>query len=233
MKASFSFLRRYVVLLAFVALSGGCGGGSDPSSPVSSALRVACVGDSITEGTGTNNPQTEAYPAVLGQLLGRDYQVQNFGVGGTTLLDAGRASYRRQSAFSDALRFKPDIVIVALGTNDRGQVFDEATKTRFASDYKTLIAAFKNASPNAKVYVCLPPPSFPTGSRLSQTLVQDVLPLIQQVAQSTGSQVIDFYTPLSAHPEWFPDGVHPTPPGAQLLASQVGRALTGKPSVSG
>ena len=40
-------------------------------------IRVACVGDSITEGT--------EYPGNLWMLLGTNYTVGNFGVGGTTL----------------------------------------------------------------------------------------------------------------------------------------------------
>lgn len=45
--------------------------------------RVACVGDSITYGYGAASPY-DSYPAVLGRLLGSDYEARNFGVDGTT-----------------------------------------------------------------------------------------------------------------------------------------------------
>ena len=38
-----------------------------------SPIKVACIGNSITFGTGTENPQTESYPAQLQQLLGHNY----------------------------------------------------------------------------------------------------------------------------------------------------------------
>ena len=41
--------------------------------------RVACIGDSITYGTGLSNRATQAYPARLQALLGEDYEVRNFG----------------------------------------------------------------------------------------------------------------------------------------------------------
>jgi hypothetical protein len=43
-------------------------------------VKVACVGDSITEGAGVDNPGVNAYPVVLGRLLGTNYQTRNFGV---------------------------------------------------------------------------------------------------------------------------------------------------------
>src|SRR5262245_47466097 len=57
------------------------------------AVNVACVGDSITAGSGLPSPSTQAYPAVLGTLLGTDYTVENFGVSGTTMLKNGDFPY--------------------------------------------------------------------------------------------------------------------------------------------
>mgnify|MGYP000729126583 CR=1 FL=1 len=54
-----------------------------------SPIKVACIGNSITFGTGTENPQTESYPAQLQQLLGHNYIVGNFGKPGATLLKRG------------------------------------------------------------------------------------------------------------------------------------------------
>ncbi len=75
--------RKKLILLAIglailVAASGGTslfilsGGNKDPSSD---KIRIACVGDSITGGT--------FYPDDLWMLLGANYTVDNFGVGGT------------------------------------------------------------------------------------------------------------------------------------------------------
>ena len=42
-------------------------------------IKVACVGNSITEGFALAHPETESYPAVLQRLPGDGYQVGNFG----------------------------------------------------------------------------------------------------------------------------------------------------------
>ena len=38
---------------------------------IGAPIKVACIGDSITEGTGLSNPALESYPAKLHRLLGR------------------------------------------------------------------------------------------------------------------------------------------------------------------
>ena len=49
-------------------------------------IRVACVGDSITAGAGAEG---KPYPKQLQALLGDKWLVNNYGVGGRTLLKKG------------------------------------------------------------------------------------------------------------------------------------------------
>ena len=49
-------------------------------APRKDAVRVACVGNSITYGAGIKNRSHDSYPSVLGRLLGDKYWVKNFGV---------------------------------------------------------------------------------------------------------------------------------------------------------
>ncbi len=51
--------------------------------------KIACVGDSITFGSGIPNREKLSYPAQLSALLGDDYEVRNFGVSGATMLENG------------------------------------------------------------------------------------------------------------------------------------------------
>src|SRR6516164_7032395 len=81
-------------------------------------VKVACIGDSITYGSGLSDRQNECYPAVLGLLLGDDYEVRNYGVSGATMLKSGDHPYWDTSAFSESSNWQPDIVIIMLGTND-------------------------------------------------------------------------------------------------------------------
>lgn len=56
-------------------------------------IKIACAGDSITEGAGLSNPSTQSYPARLQKLLGTNYNVRNFGGSGRTLLKKGDFPY--------------------------------------------------------------------------------------------------------------------------------------------
>ena len=88
---------------------------SGAAAAIEPALRIACVGDSITAGARVE-AELESYPAQLSQQLGEGYEVRNFGLGGATLLRSGTPHVWSELSKVDA--FLPDGVIVALGTND-------------------------------------------------------------------------------------------------------------------
>lgn len=52
--------------------------------PAGAKKRVACVGNSITENYAL--PDRDKYPSILQGLLGEDYEVRNYGIGGRTVL---------------------------------------------------------------------------------------------------------------------------------------------------
>ena len=70
-------------------------------------IKVACVGNSITYGTGVANREQKAYPVVLQRLLGKGYQVENFGKPGATLLRRGHRPYLRSLNFAPRCSFVP------------------------------------------------------------------------------------------------------------------------------
>ena len=76
------------------------------SATARKVVRVACVGNSITYGTGIANREHDAYPAQLQRMLGKDYVVGNFGKPGATLLRHGHRPYFQQTEFRDAMQFK-------------------------------------------------------------------------------------------------------------------------------
>ena len=57
--------------------------------PHKDAIRVACIGNSITYGARIKNRDRDSYPAVLSRMLGEAYWVKNFGVSARTLLNKG------------------------------------------------------------------------------------------------------------------------------------------------
>jgi acyl-CoA thioesterase-1 len=208
--------------------------------PPQNVIRVACVGDSITYGSHLADPGKDSYPAQLGDFLGANYDVRNFGVSGATLLHKGDLPYLKQPAYTNALLFKPDDLVILLGTNDSkhrdpaNPSSDNAPenwthKADFVSDYENMIASFRQANPAVKIYVCLPTPSFPGQWGINgQTIHDEIIPLVRQVANKSHVSVIDFYSVFADKKDLFPDTVHPNNAGAKLIAATVYEALTGK-----
>jgi lysophospholipase L1-like esterase len=193
----------------------------DPAA-FSRPIRVACVGDSITQGVGTQNPNEESYPARLQTLLGKKWEVHNFGVGGRTML-------RKADAFdsSSALQFAPDIVIIALGTNDSKAGIWSAHQNEFTDDYVTMIKDFQALPNHPQVWACLPPPAFPGNWGITEDVIRDgVIPGIKKAAQITGIKLIDLHAPLLGSKSWFPDTVHPNEAGAKRIAELVAAEIT-------
>ena len=83
-------------------------------SPRADAIRVACIGNSITDGSGIYMGELNGYPAQLQRQLGDSYLVRNFGVGARTLLNKGDHPYMQEQAWRDALAFCPDVVVIKL-----------------------------------------------------------------------------------------------------------------------
>jgi acyl-CoA thioesterase I len=184
----------------------------------SNAIRVACVGDSITEGT--------TYPDDLYALLGSNYSVGNFGVGGASISVESEKLYINQPEFNQAKEFLPKIVIIMLGTNDATKVPTDHI-LNFTSDYEKLIAEFQALKSEPKIWLVKPPPIFDNGTGLSTPFfVQQIIPRIEQVANETGLPMIDVYTALITHPDYFSDGVHPNVAGAKIIAAEIFNAIT-------
>ena len=190
--------------------------------------RVACVGDSITAGAGIKDPATNSYPAQLGKLLGEGWDVRNFGRSSTTLLTNGNFPYIRTPQYKAALEFKPDVVVIKLGTNDTKPVNWEK-RQGFVSDYVALIGSFRVLESKPEVWICYPVPVYPERWGINDTDVKEgVIPLVDEVARQTGAKVIDLYSALSGKPEMFPDKVHPNAAGAGVMAKEIAAHLTGK-----
>lgn len=191
-------------------------------SSAADPVRVACVGDSITQGVGVKNPESDSYPSKLQEILGSGWKVQNFGVGGRTML-------RKADPFDHhpALASGPDIVIIALGTNDSKTGIWSKFKDEFTADYVAMVKEFQALPTHPKVWACLPPPAFPGNWGITEDVIRDeVIPAIKQAAQATGIGLIDLHSPLLGNKPWFPDSVHPNEEGAKRIAELTRSAIT-------
>jgi lysophospholipase L1-like esterase len=188
-------------------------------------IQIACVGNSITVGMGLTNPELERYPSQLGGLLGDNYQVKSFAVSGRTMLKKGDYPIWNESIFKEALDFKPDIVVILLGTNDT-KPHNWIHKEDYIPDYIAMIDTFRQAETKPRIYACYPAPSFSDNWGIRNAIITgDIIPMIDTIVDSTGISLIDFYNPLLDKAALFPDGIHPNSDGALEMAKIVESTL--------
>lgn len=218
-------------LAALLLLSAACGRAAIDPARYSGPVRVACVGDSITFGSHLADPAAECYPTRLAGLLGPRWSVRNFGVSGATLLAHGNKPYVKQKAYADALAFRPDVVVIMLGTNDSKPANWDAHKAEFGPDYLALIASFAALDAKPAIFLCRPPPALspPNYFIRGDVIDREVIPAIEAAARARGLALIDIHGALAGHLEMLPDRVHPDAAGARLMAAAVFRTLTGSP----
>ena len=212
-------------------------------TPKPGAIKVACIGNSITDGHGIDLAPANGYPAQLQRMLGQDYWVKNFGVSARTMLNKGDYPYMNEMAWRDALAFKPDIVIIKLGTND-SKPENWKYGSEFKQDLQQMIttlrpdlaqpvkkkgkkkgAAEQSAGP--KIYLCTPIPAFKSTWNISdEVIVNNIIPIQQEVAQQYGLQVIDLHTLFANDGDkMLDDGIHPDGKGARRMAEIIAAAL--------
>lgn len=207
-------MRKLPLLLAALALFTSAAHSAE-------IVRVACVGDSITQGSG--------YPAALGKLLGAGYEVKNFGVSGATLLRAGDKPYVQQGKWTEAKEFRPHIVLLMLGTNDT-KPKNYARIAAATADLSAMIDELDQLETKPRVILCKPVPVIGEGNfGIDNTrLNEGVLPAIDKVAGERKLPVVDMNAAMQGKDEIFKDRVHPR--GAQDIMAksaleEVKRAL--------
>lgn len=195
------------------------------AQPAHAITKVACVGDSITAGAGVED-RTKFYPTQLGELLGKEYEVRNFGVSGATMLDDGDKPYKKEGAYKKALEYEPDIVIIKLGTND-SKPENWSKKEGFVASAKSLVEAFRKANPKATVFFCTPAPVVGAGNFgiTNEVVKPGIIPLVRQAAAELKLPIIDIYVALEGKDELIPDNVHPNEGGAAIIAKTVYEAI--------
>jgi acyl-CoA thioesterase-1 len=206
-----------VLLLAFAFLVSA---GAAP-------LKVACVGDSITEGSGLGNPALEAYPPRLQRLLGTNYVVTNFGVSARTMLKKGDFPYWKEAAFTNSLKSNPHIVIIQLGTND-AKPYNWIYGTNYIPDYKAMIALYQATTNAPVVYLCAPCPVYGAGAYdINPGVVRtNIAPAVRALAAELSLPLIDLNVRMT-NATWFPDTVHPDSKGMTAMAAVMFEGLAG------
>lgn len=195
-------------------------------------FKIACVGDSITNGYLVDNREVNCYPAVLNELLGDDYVVGNFGVNGATLLKSGDFPYWEQENFKLSGMLDPDYVIIMLGTND-SKDHNFKTMDEFIADYELLIDYYRKLPNKPRIYIATPATMHENVSNDTHGIRGEVIDEIADALRALGKKlrisVVDVNKKTKDFSQGFdPDGVHTNVKGAKLIAETVYNELRKK-----
>ncbi|MCF0160890.1 MAG: sialate O-acetylesterase, partial [Bacteroidaceae bacterium] len=195
-----------------------------------SKIRVSCLGNSITYGTGLENPETDSYPVILQQMLGEGYEVIRYGKPGATLLNRAYRPYMQSEEFHQAMQRPCDIAVIHLGVNDTDPRAWPQFREDFVRDYLSLIDSVRSMNKDCRVIVAKLTPlrnthhRFQSGTRDWNEQIREA---IATVAEAGHCEVIDFFAPLHRHIELLHDKIHPNIEGSRIMAQVAYSAITG------
>ena len=217
------YLLRFAVLLSVILLV--------LRLTCPSQTRIACVGDSITYGATIRDKSHDSYPAQLGTMLGRKYSVKNFGASGYTLQESCDRPYTSHKRYKKSLDFKPDVVLIMLGTNDT-KPYNWISTEAFQDDYRQLILSYQELPSRPDVILMTPASVFPENFnpakpyKIRAGVAGEAAKAVRELAKELGLPFIDIHEVTASHPEFFlQDGVHPNELGAKAIARTVYEAL--------
>jgi lysophospholipase L1-like esterase len=201
-------MKRIIYILFFLLLIVAC-----------VPTKIACVGDSITYGSGIKGRDSLGYPQQMQRMLGKRYKIKNFGVSGATMLKKGNKPYWNQPEYQQSLDFKPKIIVLMLGTNDSKPINWDAYKDEFEKDYNKMISNFQDLRSKPKIYIGLPPPVIKNRWGIQKEIVEgELMEILNNIATENKLEVIDFYSILEDMNEMIPDNIHPNADGAKRMA---------------
>jgi acyl-CoA thioesterase-1 len=180
------------------------------SSATGPSIKILAFGDSLTAGKDLPDPDTQAFPAVLERLLksrGHAVTVINAGRSGDTTADA-------RSRLDFSLADKPDLVLVALGSNDTFQ----GKPLSFIEE--NLEAILRRCRATGAPVVLVGMKTFPN---LGPYYAREYEDLFSRVARRAGAQSAPFLLEgVAGRPEMnLDDGIHPNVAGHERIAANL------------
>jgi len=199
---------------------------------MSDKIKIACVGDSITFGYGSNQPETDSYPALLQNLLGDKFHVKNFGICCACVLETADFPYKDSAAYPASLRFLPDIVILMLGTNDAKLANFAKSRWHYVKDMAALVGDYENLPSKPRVFLATSPRAWKIPGEnihdyaiLPEIVEQCIVPMQKELVSLYDMQLIDINELTQDKKEFFPDSIHPNNEGYEFLAKNIYEAI--------
>ena len=186
-------------------------------------VRIGTIGNSITHGNSLADPEHDAYPIQLHEMLQTVYGdtciVRNFGLTTTTMLKNGDVSYWDTQHLIDYLAWAPEICFIMLGTNDTKPQNWDVYGDEFIGDYLSMIDTVKQRNPSTQFILAYPPPAFEEKWGIRDSIiVNGIIPAIDSVLKVIDAELMDFYHPLLDSVHLFIDNIHPNVEGNTVMA---------------
>ena len=140
-------------------------------------------------------------------------------------------SYWDTQAFKKAKECEPAICVIMLGTNDAKPI--NWRPDDYKATYIEFVQVFQALPSHPRIIIMIPPTAFEPEKPgkgidgIADTIANELPPIITQIAEECGTELIDLYSITKDHPELFVDGVHPSAEGNQLIAQTVANKITG------
>ena len=184
--------------------------------PVPEGAEVLILGDSYTQGFGSDDETAEGYAYVLAESMGWDATVDGVGGSGFTWGDAN--SYPSRIPTHAAL--SPDLVILQGGQNDF-----RAEPVELRGAVTESINLVESLWPDAQILIIGPAAPEPLGSNLA--------PTSEAIGAAARAQNVPYIDPVTA--DWFTDanspeyayedGAHLNTEGHAYMASRIIEAM--------
>lgn len=213
------------------------------------ALRIMCIGDSITWGTGTSAASglqafNYSYPAQLQTKYGDTAVVGNFGFPGSRgsaptehiTATSLSSSYYGSTAYNLSLGFSPDVIVIALGTNDYGNSVYQYTEHIYKYGMEKMIESYHTAFPDAVIYLSTAlnrdsTAASGTNSNRSYTAF-NIVAMQKEIADAYSYvTLIDTHTSLYDYLSstyFCSDLLHPNNTGYTVLANEIYKGINGQ-----
>lgn len=211
--------------------------------------KIAFLGDSITEGTGTSSLEN-VYWKVAGRETGAE--VYGYGIGGTRIAPQGKPSPEPKwdqyfASRVDGMIPDADIVVVFGGTNDFGHgdaplgALNDRTEQSFCGAFHCLIQKLINRYPNAQIVVMTPlhrdgenDLGFNEFGIRRDFPLESYVDAIISISGYYGIPVLDLFRTSGLQPavpilkeRYLPDGLHPSDAGNRRIADRLVAFLRG------
>ena len=204
--------------------------------------KIACLGDSITEGAKANGWQWHRYIDKYFNANAVETTIVNLGVGGTSVCTSSYVSASLQP-FVNRLNTIPtdaDVIVIFGGTNDWGNnatlgTISDSESSSFYGAYKYMLEWLANNRPNAKILTITPLKRYYRGYTSTWTnaqttrnskgqLLQDYVRAVKEVSEMYAIPCVDLHNESGLNPvleivrtKYMEDGLHPTAEGNKKM----------------